>query len=261
MAQAQYVFFIGTGRMGSTFLVDYIGRNLSGCLAEHQPNRMIKILSNRFVSRKTRAEKMRDYLRSWRDRRQALLNTRKLNVYVQSDPWLFGFTPWLEEVFGMPYVIHVVRHPLTYIPSQLNRFYREAWSGFMRNLIPYWRLRGDLTGDFTRGEWKESNEEIKTAWNWVKINQFIDENRKGIAHFLRVRSEDMFSHDREGLKQIIDFCGFPVDPDVIEEPTRDADRNFSVNKFPSADEWAEKTTQAVVEICRPMMDVLGYRAF
>lgn len=250
------VLIVGTGRTGSTYLADFCRLNLDSCLALHQPRRSLKLLSNRHLSGTASAARMVRALRRWADAADARMQATRSTILVQSDPWLFGFTPYLEQVFEHPHVIHLVRHPLTYVPSQLNRFYREAWTGLLRNLIPYWRLRGDLLGDYSRQGWRRAPEEEKTAWYWACCNRFIIDNRHGLDRFLTVKCEDVFGDDRSGLKRIIDFCGFDLDLDRAREPGRD--RNYSPSRFEPARQWSPEVRTRVLEICQPLMAGLGY---
>jgi hypothetical protein len=252
------ILIIGTGRTGSTFLKDYVKANRPECVAAHQPRRVIKFYSNLFLSGRVGTEWMTGYIRRWAASRRRMLQHRKARIYLQSDPWLYGFTPWLEEAFQSPFVIHMVRDPLTYIPSQLNRYNREWWTSVIRKTTPYWLLRGDKTGDFPNGQWRKAPAEVKTAWFWLKNNSFIEENKNQIRNFLRVKAEDVFAPGRKGLKEIIDFCGLGIETETAKEPERAGDRNYAPGRFPPASAWPDGTLEAVLDICRPLMERYGY---
>ncbi len=252
----KYVFIVGTGRTGSTFLADFFSANQPRCLGVHEPRRTIKLMSNAFLSHRIGVERMRTYIRAHAVRVDRILAARGCDTYVQCDPWLYGFMPWLDEAFGSPYVVHVVRHPFTHIPSHLNRWYREAWTGFLRNVIPFWRLRADLAGDMDRRRWRTMTEVERVAWYWAKINGLISAGSAGLGNYTRIRYEDLFSPGKDGMEQLCAFCGLGVAPGKAR--LAGLDRNIARQRFGAASTWPPEIRQSVLDTCRPLMEEYGY---
>ena len=252
----RYIFLLGTGRTATVFLSRFFRRNVARCLSLHEPCRDIKRHSNKYLSGVLTKTHMRDRLSRYAERVRRQMARADCDVLFQADPWLYGFTGMLWEFFDDPVVIHLVRHPFTYIPSHLNRMRKTALSGFLRDVIPYWKLRGDLTGDYTPAEWRDLADEVKMAWYWWRCNGYIDEHLEGRPRCTRVKFETLFADDHRGLREILEFCGRlpeagPLDLEGI--PTNAAPARHRVQE-----EWSPETLQDVVRICGPLASKYGY---
>jgi len=255
---ARYVFITGTGRTATTYLSKYFQANVPGCLSVHEPSRKIKIYSNRFVAGRASEARMRQVLGAWRRNVDRQMSAVGAELFFQVDPWVYGFTGLLDEVFDAPHVVHLVRHPYTYVSSHLNRIYRDAWISFVkRRLIPYWLLRGDQAGDYARSQWRGLAHEQQMAWYWVKCNGFVDENAGRVSRFMRVRFEDLFDAEARGLERIMEFCGVEALPPQRRKD--DIDRNTAAMKFAGVADWPAPVRRGVQEMCQPLMEKFGYQ--
>jgi len=251
----RYVFLIGTGRTGTVYLSRYLAARVRGAVTAHEPSKRIKLRSNRFLAGRESAERMRAFLTRYRSALERRLDRTSCQAYFQVDPWLYGFTRFLEEVFEEPRVVHLVRHPFTYVTSHLNRIYREPWVAWLKRRIPYWFLRGDRTGDYTSKEWNALSPQERMAWYWVTCNRFIDANAEGLSHFRRMKYEDLFATEGEGLKALLDFCEVEEE---VEVETLAIERNRAPERFEPVSEWPSEVVERVGAMCRPLMERYGY---
>jgi len=253
---ARFVFIIGTGRTATVFLKEFFRLNVEKCLAVHEPVRTTKRYSNKYLSGAVSIEQMRKYLQDYAAQIRDRLGKAGCEVFVQVDPWLFGFTELLDSCFDRPFVIHLVRDPLTYIPSHLNRMYKSAFVGFLRDIIPYWKLRGDLVGDFNPSEWAALSQEERMAWYWQKCNGYIDSRSDSLANFKRVRFEDLFANEDEGLRDILSFCGLPAKGGRLDiEGIR---TNTAPSRFAPTASWTPELRERVATLCGPLTAKYGY---
>ena len=179
-------------------------------------------------------------------------------ILVQSDPWFFGFLDVVDEVFDKPYIVHLVRDPLTYIPSQLNMHYDNPVSGFFRDIIPYWKLRGDATGDMERTEWRMLSHEEKVCWYWAKCNSFIDERASALTNYFRISFEELFHPPHNGARTIAQFCGLPFDETCVVTDGIAKKTNTQRKRFSPAVEWSQEKHTQVVALCGGLRTEYGY---
>lgn len=254
----KYIFIIGTGRTGTLFLESFLNDQAMDCYAVQEPSHRIKLFSNLHLSGKLSENFLRDHLKRFKRKVDKRLNAQNKGTYIQVDAWLIGFTGLLEEVFNSPYIIHLVRDPLTYIPSISNRYYKERVKGFLRDVIPYWKLRGHKTGNYTRKQWQTLSIEEKMAWHWEVHNSYIEKHKAGMKNYILVRYEDLFASDNSGLRSIVDFCDLDLKEGAFESIRKRNKVNTAQTKFPESDKWPVEIKNEVVKICKPLMKEYGY---
>jgi hypothetical protein len=113
--------------------------------------------------------------------------------------------PALKDVYGEVRIIHLVRHPLSYVSSHLGKGFWRGHKRFFARHVPYWleKLPLDKRND--------PIEILAARWNYV--------NRQIASYeteypYLRIRFEELFSDDKQlasnTLNQIREFCHVPV---------------------------------------------------
>ena len=142
------------------------------------------------------------------------------------------------------------------MPSHLNRIYRTALGGFLRDLIPYWRLRGDLCGDYPRAAWQRLSAEEQMAWYWQKCNGFIDSAGRALRRFKRFRHEDLFGAGSRGPQALLDFCGLSAWRDPLRLGR--LKRNVAPDRFGRSTAWTPAVRDGVIALCRPLCARYGY---
>lgn len=236
----------------------FFSEHLPNCLAVHEPSHKIKLLSNLYLSKRISEQYLENFLKRYKGRIDDKLAGKGCDTYVQIDPWLIGFVGILDKVFAGPYIIHIVRDPLTYIPSILNRYYKETVKGFLRDVIPYWKLRGDKTGDYSSRTWHKMSYEERMAWHWVKHNDFIESEKHKMSRFLTIKYEDVFDDNNSGLINMLQFCGFETTEDQLTHDKMRRKINIARQNFPESSEWTNEVYNNVVNICKPHMEKYGY---
>ena len=254
----QYIFVVGTGRTGTYFLKQFFEYYFPAVLALHEPDRGIKFCTNLYLSHKIGRTRLRSFLAKYRTVIDKKLSLYSKKFLVQCDPWFFGFLEVVQDIFGDAHIIHIVRNPRTYIPSQLNMYYDNAVSGFLRDVIPYWKLRGDKTGDYSRKDWMALSREEKTAWYWHVCNSFIEAKQSELSHYLRIRYEDLFEPSLTEVKKILEFAHIPYNDSQIDVRHLQAKTNTQKKKFPAFTQWSAEKQNEVEEICKKLVMRYNY---
>ncbi len=249
----KYIFLVGTGRIASFYITHFVKENVGNLFSCHEPNRLLKVISNLYVSGKISENRAEKYLRSFKRSVDKRIDRENVTVYFQSDPWIFGLIGFLEKVFSAPFVVHIVRNPVTYIPSQLNMFYNNKLYGLLRDIIPYWKLRGYMTGDYPKREWNSFPLHLKTAWYWNFVNNYIEKNKGKLSNYAIYKYEELFSDGK--LEDMLNFCGVELEITHFNNSFLNTKRNLAPKKFEPLN---ENEIESVKEMCFDLMRQYGY---
>lgn len=125
--------------------------------------------------------------------------------YVESNPLLARLIPPLAEVFPALVVVHVVRHPVSYIES-VERFGTfGGWKRWAMRVVP--ALTPEVRRTDYRREFGVDTPVVRAAAYWSALNELIDSDaqRPGIR-YRRLRYEDLFAGDRRAVETLSTLC-------------------------------------------------------
>jgi len=257
--QIKYIFFLGTGRVGTKFMAYFFNKNFSKTYAVHEPSRMIKIAANKKICKVISSDDMEKYLKKYKEKRvDKILKNTGAHAYLESNSWVIGASDLIGKVFPSPYIIHIVRDPATYIPSHLNRIHATKIGGILRKKIPYWLLTGEKTGDYTRKDWKKLTSEEKMAWYWFKVNKIIEDSVGDYPKYLQLKYEDIFNQNYSGLKEIAKFIDLP--PRNNESPFQSIKpvHETKIYRFQPFLSWNTSLKRKISITCSPFLEKYGY---
>jgi hypothetical protein len=198
-------FILSTGRTGTQFFANYLTQTCKDvlCLHEPHPTRRFKWYSNFLLTGRI-SEKFvaGQFLKT---RRKTLRNFTG-REYVESNNMIFGcMKPIASEMESLK-VVHIIRHPLTYIRSHLNKGFWNGIKGFTARNIPGWV-------EFIDKDIRKSNDPVLIlAARWIYVNTVIESYQKELPYHC-FRFEDLFvkpgKKSLESLKKIREFiaCG------------------------------------------------------
>jgi hypothetical protein len=223
------VFVLSTGRTGTQFFEDYINgtSETAYCRHEPRPSRRFKFLSNMYLNDRVSSTFVsRTYARS----RRRLFRQNPGKTYIESSNFMFGCIPALNERYEDIRVLHIVRHPLGYVKSHLNKGFWRGHKKLFAKYVPYW-----LENLGTERP-KDPIEVLWARWNYVnrQIQSYADSNP-----YLLVRFEDLFSGDLETsaslLNQIRQFCGLEAleikeNMEWLSHPKNRSVRSYSLSR-------------------------------
>ena len=230
---ASPLFILSTGRTGTQFFEAYINQTSPEAVCKHEPrpSRRFKFISNLYLDKRVGPKMInRIYSRS----RKKLFRSLEGKSYIESSNFIFGCLPALNESYEDIRIIHIVRHPLTYVKSHLAKgFWRGHKRVFARH-IPYWLEKITVT---------DRSDPIQLlAARWDYVNRQI-ESYSETNPYLRVRFEDLFSQDAgqasAQLNTIREFCGLLPLEDSENEQWLKRPANYSRRKVTVDDADAE----------------------
>ena len=198
------VFILSTGRTGTQFFENYINHTANNAICKHEPkpSRRFKFLSNLYLNNKVSDNTI---INIYNFSRKKLFKEIDDKIYIESSNFLFGCIPALNKYFPNIKIIHIVRHPVTYIESHLNHGFWKGHKKFFAKYIPYWLE--DINAEYI-------NDPIFILGaRWKYVNELIESYKK-TNKYLMIRFEDFFSRNpeisSEELNKIREFIGVPV---------------------------------------------------
>jgi len=252
-------FILSTGRTGTTSLTRYLKNQMPqlNCHQEPQPSWFFNLYSNlatqghapAFLSRFTK----RHYLKARKGLLAATANTR----YVEINPFIYGMGPELKELFGAIRIIHITRHPYTYIQS-IQNFRPQAWRALFRNM-PYWNLDARQAVKTNGYPGSTLTQIEKKAWAWRLINEKIDSYRAFAENFQQVRFEKLFTQPSfDENRKLFDALSEPQ----LGSPTSSASE-IKLNASNTStvltwQDWLKAVFANVQRICSTGMHKYGY---
>jgi len=130
-------FILSTGRTGTQFFAKYLTQTCNDvlCLHEPHPTRRFKWYSNYYLTNRLSPQFVAgEFLKT---RRKILRNFRG-KEYVESNNMIFGCINPIASEMETVKIVHIIRHPLTYIKSHLNKGFWNGIKGFTARNIQRW---------------------------------------------------------------------------------------------------------------------------
>lgn len=196
-------FILSTGRTGTQFFAKYLTQTCNDvlCLHEPHPTRRFKWYSNFYLTKRLSAPFVAS---QFVKTRRKILRSFEGREYVESNNMIFGCIPPVSSEMETLKVIHIIRHPLTYIQSHLNKGFWNGIKGFTARNIPGWV-------EFFDKEIRKSNDPVMIlAARWIYVNRVIRDYREEFP-YLCFRFEDLFlkpeEKSLESLNKIREFIG------------------------------------------------------
>lgn len=241
------VYLLSTGRTGTQFFEDYFNQT-SAALCRHEPwpSRRFKFLSNLYLNQKVSSRRVG---KIYQNSRKKLFRSLQGRTYIESSNFLFGCMAPLREVSGGLKVIHLVRHPASYISSHLGKGFWRGHKRFFARRVPYWLERLNVE------DRSDPMQLLAARWNYV--NRQIGSYSADFP-YLRVRFEDLFSEDPETssgtLNRIREFCGLA--PLEAEENVRWLRRPKNVSRHKLV--LPAGQVESIQASCSVLMHEYGY---
>ncbi len=206
------VLVISTGRSGTMTLAAIL--NLSdGLDAHHEPYPKTLGLSRLAFSQHDR-EGGEWLARSFVESRRALLARAwlKSRAYGETSPQVSGVAIEVARTYKSTRIIHLVRSPGAFLESAR----RRKWYGGHQD--DHFRLR-PRAGTSAGARWSSWDAAKRSAWYWVEINRLglLAAEELGEGRCISLRSEDLFSGNRDELDRVFDFLGVasPAEGNVL----------------------------------------------
>lgn len=256
------VFVVSTGRTGTQAIARHFQQSYLNVTALHEPapSRPLRVLSNLYLCRRVGVHSL---ARAVRLLRRSLLARASTDLYLESNPFLHGCLDVLDGIFPNVHILHIVRHPLTYIPSHINHGAFAGAKGLAARYVPYWMLNPVQYEGTRRADWNLLLPEEKLAWRWTTINSVLNGGGQLYGErYRRIRYEDLFDGEGTAFSGLEDWLKLerraPVHLRTHQqqvERTNQSRRQLCVR----AELWDPALRRRVLERCRGLMTQYGYR--
>ena len=250
-------FVLSTGRTGTTQFREFLKKTRKELAIrfEPPPSRLCYLLWNAeragFMSRDT-ALKM--ILKS----KYRMLDRVDDNAtVVEFDSYLSPLICEMLDFCESPRVVHMVRHPYTWIQSMGN-FKAASWRKYVVDYTPF----TDIIHPEISGQWRHLDRYEKLAWSWRYVNEQILLKKDAWTEYRLTRFEDFVS-ENTGLRiksisemlEILDpaYHGEKLDIDVDDKLNK-SDRGA----IPAWKHWPQGILNSVNRICEDLMGRFGY---
>lgn len=268
LKQNDCYFVLSTGRAGTSFLYQMLKRSLpeAVCVQEPAPSWRFNIASNLY-SEKRLAEPVMQWLtqnliasRTRLLRREMQAGGPAARPYIEINPFLYAFGNRIRESLGEIKILHLVRHPFTYITSSLN-FRPPGWRGALIQK-PVWNVNVGRVLPSARIPWGKISPAEKKAWQWRYINEQIRAYQTVSSRFLLVQFENLVSNEepvrQKTIAAISDFfrgLKFVPPSGPFFEHKANPSRPSSPHEWKN---WSVATQHSVLSICKGLMEQFGY---
>ena len=250
-------YVLSAGRTGSAFLREYLKSWAADFDIAYEPttSRRCWILFNMeqagIVPRGV-ASRI-----ACRRRRRDADNTDAEQVRLEINSFLSPFVLDLARITDRMRIVHVVRHPYTWIPSMGN-FKAAYWRRHVIDYVPFTKAVHSLA----RQGWRDRNPIERLAWRWRAVNEDIAAARDANCDYRLIRYEDLVG-DEPSIRHLtlLELINH-VAPSQLAG-IASVDWLTRVNPRPGGtiaewQEWTPTIRHRVDEICGDLISRFGY---
>ncbi|MBP1839123.1 sulfotransferase [Formosa algae] len=218
----EIVFVLGTGRSGSTSIVDILNQH-PNCIASHENILQLVRLSTDYACNFTGKESILNELNKIFETKSWPGNGTELIVH--SDQRLWNFIGFLNDYFPNAKFIHLVREPIPTITSMVSRNWYINNEYFEYNRLDWakYRLSGFACGDVSEIEWNTMSALQKCCWYYVFINSQIKKQLDSLesSKSLKINLESI---DYKLMSDFLNFDNFEF-KSVVSNKIRSVDKD------------------------------------
>ncbi len=244
------VLIVSSGRTGTQFLARYFDANYENVVARHEPPPRVRVrlASNAHAAGVLSRERLVTLLEK---KRREFIDPIVAELYIESNPFLWGAIDVFDEVFGEPTILHVVRDPREQVRSSLNHGTGSGWKAIANRWLPYWYPK--LPGQTDPGDWLG-----RATGLWAIVNGRLSEVGTRCADYRLVFYESLFDEEHSGLRALCEELGVPFrGAGSPIDPARRINRGQG-RPWPGWREWSDAQIAVLHQIAGPLMARYGY---
>jgi hypothetical protein len=240
------IFFgLAVVRSGTTFLADFLNKNLADAIVQHEPN------INDFLGYSNALQNEADsivYINDYRLREiYNRAHTVPIKIYGEINPFLRRHSVALKQFCPQAKQFHLVRDGKDVVRSLMSR-------KFFTLKHPWAPLIYPPAGDIFLDGWKEFSRFEKICWLWKSDNEYLRKNVNHLVHFEKLISD--YDYFKIFLTDYLEIG--TIDPDIWRKSIGKAMNQTSAHTFPPYNKWEEKEKKIFEKICDEEMRILGY---
>ncbi|MGM0471587.1 MAG: sulfotransferase [Bacillota bacterium] len=286
------LFISSTGRTGTQFLAQALGKMIEDCTAVHEPGTpwitrpqewlaeikqfglyhmtlgqlqsdccMYKLSTERCSNRLSKEEVMEKIIQMRRDYLAGL----ESKLYVESSGHIYGLLDLLDQLFLNSKFIFIIRDPREWVRSALNTFEYILYGPLDPSFFNLSIKASDFKDDPHYHRWSKMSKFEKYCWYYNKLNTFVFERMAERDNCKVIQHERMFgTQTRHQVFQELlsfattypDYCELEFDyrPKMLEQKV-----HSNANEgFPHWREWSDQQVEILKRHCGQWMERFDY---
>lgn len=255
----RFRLFLSTGRTGTTQIREYLKKYYPELTIwfEPPPSRELYLLWNAeqygLLPRSTALRILK--------RTKSFNYNKNLNgIIVEFDSYLSPLVCDFIQFIQAPVILHLVRHPYTWIQSIAN-FKAASWRKYAVDILPF----TSIIHPQARKSWRHLNKIQKLAWSWRLVNEKISNLQNDKNNYKLFRFEDYVSTNTDirtsTLRDVLSMI-FLDKVNCINDINIDTRMNKSETSYVARwQDWPDRTINEVNNICEFLMRKYGYEIY
>lgn len=254
MLMTNMAFILSHGRTGTKFLADYFNTNFDGVIALHEPHPSywLRICSNLHTAGLLNQQQMAAIYR--RSRSHILRGIPPATLYIESNPFAYGFADAFTTFEPPPVIIHIVRDPREFVRSAFNHGSADGRKWLTSQLVPFWapplrRYQRSVVHPTRVGHF---------AAHWRHVNQYLARVGEGYTRYYRFKFEELFDVESPQFGELCEALGLAYPGLDVPLTRSQAINRGRLNQMKRWPEWDAEQCRELDAICSPLMQEYGY---
>jgi hypothetical protein len=180
-------------------------------------------------------------------------------VYLEANPYLYGFASVLDRVFARVRVIHLVRDPRSYVTSAINSGAASGLKGLVASTFPFASLQPHRAEPQCFSAAKDWSPVERFAWGWTFVNRRLASVADHFGdRYRRVRYEELFRPDGRAARELADWLELREIPGRLELLLRSPVNASRGSRIGPWERWSDGERAHLFAHCGELMQDLGY---
>lgn len=243
-ASKRFFFGYGVYRSGTTFLADFLNRNVPNTIVQHEAN----VNDYWYYAKAIHSEvDARQYAIGYR-RPEIYFRLKDLefDVYGEINPFLRRHCMAMKTAYPEAKHFQIVRNPENVLRSLMSRELFDRKDPMAAVIFP---PKDDSYSD----KWETMSRFEKLCWLWMADNCFIRENTDHVILFEKLRTDfDYFN------EKVLKFLEIEMSADTWDTQISAVYNSTPRYTFPKYAEWSAEHKKQFETICGEEMSYYGY---
>jgi hypothetical protein len=217
-SESQPCFVLSTGRSGTHFLTELLSKT-PHTEVHHEPQPELVYFSKKAFEKTVPNEELLGYFEGARYEmiRDCFLTQKQ---YIETNNRITFFAYQIAELYPQARFLHLVRNPLSFIKSGINRrWYTNT----------HFHDEGRIVMKNSE-DWKNMTQAQQIAWLWNETNLFIDSFKEKYPNkVITIKAEELFSNEMKYQEILTHFFEKPVSSSHFQtvKPSNQSKKNVN----------------------------------
>lgn len=257
MSKSQKIYFLSTGRSGSTFLYLLFKEVYPELNITHQTpgSRLLNIISNIPFPRVIRNKILNALF--------VLFKGQKLPESTVNPLLSMAILVLLKEKNienENIKIVHLVRDPRSFVTSFMNWKNSSLKKRILHHLMPFWQPSHRFDKNIPFKEKMKFNKFKQFCYVWNYKNSLIWRTFNNSENYKLIRLEDLTksANKRENLYELLEFLNLPLRVFPSDAITKNKVNRSEKSRFPEYEDWSDDEKNYLYNSCGSLMRIFGY---